>query len=177
MKVELWGAGGSGGPAGGGGGGGYVCALIKTTPGDQYTIEVGDASTANKDTKFFLTNNPSNQTFARGGADALSFAPGLGGTYFILNSTSGFGIRGESGTATTISYSQKSATEFRESIQYGNGGSTFKGYGAKGSFILKNANSNTIFTNYLGRVGSSGSGGPGDDGTNRGADGYIVIRW
>ena len=177
LKVELWGAGGSGNSAGGGGGGGYVCAFIETSPGENWTIEVGDSGSGTGDTKFFKTANPTSQTIARSGSDATAFAPGLGGTFFILNSTSGYGYRGESGTPTRIIYSQKSTTEFRESVHYGDGGASFGGYTAKGSFILKDANSGTKFQDYFGRFGNRGSGGFGDENIFNGADGYIVIRW
>ena len=178
IKVELWGSGGTGGPPGGGGGGGYVCAFIKTVPGESFSYEVGD-NVGNGDSKFFSPSNPVLQVTAREGQDATTTSPGFGGNFLIINSLDigGYGIKGESGTTTTISYSQKSNTEYLESTKYGDGGAAPFGFRAGGSFILKNANTGVKLVDYRGRSGPNGTGGSGDENLNAGADGYIIVRW
>jgi hypothetical protein len=179
IKVELWGAGGSGGPPGGGGAGGYVCGFMKTTPGESFSIEVGDNGSGSSDSRIYKTANPPTALVARGGQDVTSTSPGYGGSFAIINSFNigAFGKKGESGSATTIVYSQKSSTEFMESTQYGDGGAAYNGFGSAGSFILKNTNTGAKIVDYRGRSGSDGSGGSGDENVNVGVDGYVIIRW
>ena len=132
------------------------------------TVGQGASSTA-------LFGDPSTTATAESGGDASDIQTGFGGGFSV--GENGFGKMGESGTPTRIAYYQKSNTEFVEATTYGNGGSPVNGFGSKGSFISKNADTGTLLKVYNGSSGSYGAGGYGDDSSSPGRGGVIIIRW
>lgn len=102
IKVRAWGAGAGGSNAGsastgyGGGAGAYVEAIVPVTAGETLTITVGAGGAAN--------TSGGDTTIVRGATTLISAgggvrgdSTGLGGSYSLHASVTGFGINGGSG--------------------------------------------------------------------------------
>jgi hypothetical protein len=153
INVRLWGGGGSGGSAsqkdgtGGGGGGAYSSSTLSVTPGDSYSVQVGQGG-------LFLQD---------GGDSWFSSATTVmakGGKFGSTNSN----LAGEGGSANSgygdIKYSGGNGA-VGTSTSSGGGGSSAGTY-ADG----------TSATSYLGGVAPAGGGDGGNGNTGASGDGH-----
>ena len=190
IMVEVWGGGGGGSKAvftatllsaTGGGAGAYGRGFMTVVPGNTLTLTIGlGGSGANVGTPAnsggsSLINSPT-EFIQAGGGDAY------GNPGYIPSGVVSFGVGGGGGSNATISYGQKSATEFIELIQCGDGGTAYgaqqAGLGAQFSIL----NSSSLLHNtdeYYVQKGSfpGGGGGAGYASGGRAGDGMIVIHW
>jgi hypothetical protein len=91
---------------------------------------------------------------------------------------------GGSGEAATVSFAQRSPTEFLMLVKGGNGGTTYGvpiGFGGQGSqfvFVIGNPNP-VLFTGNTAQTGSfpGGGGGCAYSKGGTGAQGLVIIRW
>ncbi|TAE23661.1 MAG: hypothetical protein EAZ91_21690 [Cytophagales bacterium] len=193
--AEVWG-GGAGGPiyqlfgndlrAAGGAAGGYARGFMPVTPGSSLTIIVGsggigaarapsEGAQPGSPSSIYRNQNPDG-LFAYGG----SFGPGIGAGTDLA-----FQAPGSGGMNATISFGQRSPTEYVLLVQCGNGGTAYgvqPGISGLGTQI---ASINSSFLLYqsgdvtAGQQGSfpGGGGGCGYNYGGRGADGIVVLHW
>ena len=189
--IECWGAGGGGGNAshngnnqsraGGGAGGAYATSVITVTPGQIYTVTIGNggaAATAGGDTWF----NTSGTIIAKGGAggsnaNSTNSSGGIGTTTGSIGTTtraggngaagaaalSGGGGGGAGSTATGVNASGTTGgaatTNFGGAgangrTNNGDGANNTSLYGGGGSGAYKVINDNSV--NYTGGTGAKG---------------------
>jgi hypothetical protein len=190
---ELWGAGGGGGASGGGASGSYVKLLLDVTPGNMYTITVGEggngqttiASATNGSASFVI--GPGIISLSASGGGAGTNFPGLGGSTPSVSTGMNKAIRqrGANGHANSIAYTEYASGSFASVIHFGEGGKAFNGpEGGTGAVEVKNTVSGAIIYTKNGRPGMTpGGGGGGNPGTttsavsHAGANGYVIVRW
>ena len=195
ITAEAWGAGGSGGATqnvqstgGGGGGGAYAAKTFAVSPGQTYTVTVGNGSSSTApggSSSVRLANNATNLVLAVGGNSALTVATnidGLGALGGDVKASGGNGANGDS----TFSYGGGGGT----AANYGETGFSATGQaGASGTCNLANGGNGSLQTNFNGSDGNQpGSGGGGSRrnnnngiGNNRmggtGGNGRVIISW
>lgn len=190
VMVEVWGAGGGGSKAtftgtllsaAGGGSGAYGRGFMTVVPGNSLVLTVGlGGSGANA--SLLANSGGSSQVSSPtefllvGGGDAFG-TPG-----YIPSGVVSFGVGGGAGSNATISYGQKSPTEFIQIVNCGNGGTAYgaqqAGFGSQFSLL----NSTSLLHNtdeyYVQRGGfPGGGGGAGYNSGGLGGDGMIIIHW
>ena len=196
ILAEVWG-GGAGGPvynyggsgnttllANGGGAGGYGRGFMAVTPGSSLILTVGFGGNRGFRLDPAPTSGESSRIEDQYGEGITSTGgspggdPGRGG-----GSKLGFVVAGGAGTSGTISYGQKSATEYILLIQCGNGGNAYSA--PPGGFGTQIASLNSSVLLYqsgdqsISQDGSfpGGGGGCGYNYGGRGARGMIVIHF
>ena len=188
VLIEMWGGGGGGAFGGGGGGGNYVRTLRDVTSGAVLTITVGDGGAgATSSTTNAFTGQTTNVSgagaslIASGGRGASTTFPGVGVNY-VGNEGLNIAITGGFGERNTISYEQRSSTQYVEVKTYGSGGGVWPDFNVKaqgvqtvysstGSFITRFRVPSQLYTKGLG-------GGGGDLNTSQdGGDGMVRISW
>lgn len=199
ILAEVWG-GGAGGMiyayygnelrANGGGAGGYGIGYMDVTPGQTLTLTVGAGGRGASRTANTAATNGSNtfvETPSPGGlllGDPGFIDAGYGGSGGVSTvNNAGFTVAGGSGSPATISYGQKSATEYILLIQCGNGGSAYSappgGFGTQ----IASLNSSVLLyqsgDNLYSQRGSfpGGGGGCGYNVGGDGSRGMIVLHW
>ena len=200
IMVEAWGAGGGGNAYAGGGGGGYVCGVFTVTPGYVVNFSIGDgglgAHEAAGGGQSTSITGPLSTLFASGGSGAsynagtLTVGTSNGGGFVSSSGTfrNWFGIWGEPGRASEISFFQSGATTYMQYIKGSDGGNGANSVntGGIGSLFLYNLSASTMVRNKsTGIARQPGGGGPGGyylNGANfgngqSGADGLIIIRY
>ncbi len=199
IMAEVWG-GGAGGPiydyggsgnttliANGGGAGGYARGFMPVTPGSSLTLVVGIGGTgAFRSPSVYQTSGNNSYILRNANGDGLYvtgayYYGGAGG--YASGTDLGFAADGGVGTNGTVSYGQKSMSEYILLIQCGNGGTA---YGAsRGGFGTQIASLNSSVLLYQSGDNTNAQqgsipGGGGGCGYNYGGDGargMIVIHW
>lgn len=197
ILAEVW-SGGAGGPvyaytgngnttllAAGGGAGGYGRGFMAVTPGSSLTLTVGQGGTGAVRSPSTWETNGGNSSVTRNGIGDGIVAYGAyynnGGT--SLGIDLGFAVNGSAGTNGTISYGQKSSSEYILLIQCGNGGTAYSAPpGGSGTQIASLNSSVLLYQSGDNTSGQEGSfpGGGGGCGYNYGGDGargMIVLHW
>lgn len=186
ILVELWGAGGGGGTGGGGGAGGFVQALISVTPGEIYTFNLGVGGNGESTSGTAAVGGGATNVTgpgvtllqASGGAAASTTQPGLGGSANISTGFRAIRRRGEHGRSNHVSFNQYSSTQFAEVIHYGPGGSSSNGgTGGAGDTDATNTVTSASVYSANGRPGTQPGGGGGGGTSNKGGDGFAIVRW
>ena len=193
VLVELWGAGAGGRELSGGGAGGYLKALLDVTPGDTYTITLGEGGigqTSSASATNGGTTSITGYTFsplqATGG-----IATGLGGSTSINPNIKAIRRRGNHGQPTRIRFEEYAPGSFAQIFERGNGGAAMYAPGSEGRgkilATVYNDLSSILFQSGVGSSsGTSFGAGGGGGGVNGeptissggdGADGYAIIRW
>ena len=195
ILAEVWG-GGQGGDifpglqanvrAPGGNAGAYTRGFITVTPGMNLTLTVGLGGAG--------ANSPNQPSPGSGGDSEIKsptatirsnggFNGGLNTSgYYGYGSNLGMLIGGGRGTDATVSYGQKSATEYILLVKCGKGGTAYGGHagGEGGQFALLNSSSLLYasggYTRCFGSFPGGGGGGAYSIGGD-GAGGLIVIHW
>jgi len=189
ILAEVWGGGGGGGKAvftgtllsaAGGGSGSYGRGFMTVVPGNTLTLTIGlGGSGAN--TSVLANSGGSSQITSptefilTGGGDAY------GNPGYIPSGVVSFGIGGGGGSNATISYGQKSATEFIQIVDCGDGGTAYgaqqAGFGAQFSLLNSSSLLYTTDEYYVQKGGfPGGGGGAGYASGGRGGDGMIIIH-
>lgn len=168
--IEAWGGGGNGGSrfgsgssstygGGGGGGGGYGYDCFTVTPGNSYTIIVGDSAEASSVGNLIIANGGSNG----GGASSTSNGvAGTGGT-----SAANYAINGENGLIYNSGCNQFLSAKGGNGANGGDGGTGTYRYGSSCSYY-EDPNAGEFPGG--GGGGASYASNPGD-----GASGQIII--
>ncbi len=190
ILVEAWGGGQGGGKyrlsnnvvvgARGGNAGAYTRGFMTVTPGQSLTLTVGAggvggvndfASGDGQDTKV-QSSTVSIQAYGgfNNGENRSNYY-GFGG---------GLIVGGGRGTGATLSYGQKSATDYILLIKCGDGGTAYgaQAGGTGEQFAL--LNSTTLLYTTGGATAGSFPGGGGGAGYNfgkEGADGFLLLHW
>lgn len=190
ILVEAWGGGQGGGKyrlsntvvltARGGNAGGYARNFMMVTPGQSLTITVGAGGTGGVND---FASGDGGETKAQSSATSIQAYGGFnnGGNSSDYYSTGGGFISGGGrGVSGTLTYGQKSATEYILLIKCGDGGTA---YGAQAGGIGEQfalLNSNTLLYATGGATAGSFPGGGGGAGYNfgkEGADGFLLLHW
>jgi len=167
ITVEAIGGGGKGGTClssagfnvgGGGGGGAYAAKTIAVTPGQIYTVTIGNGSTSNtvdgKDSSFKLQSAATNIVLAKGGKT-------------VPNNTSAGGSGGSA-----------SACIGDITASGGNGADGVSGsYGGGGGASAESGNNGVSATGYLGALALCSAGNGGDGYNNQNGNGNAGITY
>ena len=198
ILAEVWGGGGGapvyayGGSgnttllATGGGAGGYGRGFVAVVPGNTLTITVGNYGSGGYRSPSSAPNDgQTSQVYRTSAFDGVA-ATG-GGSFGNAGQASGadlaFGIAGQAGTNGTISYGQKSTSEYILLIQCGNGGTAYSAPpGGSGTQIASTNSSVLLYQSGDNTAAQGGSfpGGGGGCGYNYGGDGargMVVLHW
>ncbi len=185
VTVQAWGGGGGGGTGagrnrGGGGGGAYASSVLTLTPGNNYTVTVGNAGGpgANGGNSSFNTNS----VIAAGGNGSATLSGGAGGTIFASTGT----VRWPGGNGGTASNGNNDAgaggggSAFTTSagLAGGNNVTGTPGVGGNGTGAGGNGGANTQ-NGLSGSLPGGGGGGRGDGASTSGAGatGRVVVSY
>ncbi len=195
VLAEVWG-GGAGGSfyvynagaisANGGGAGGYGRGYMTVTPGTNLTLTIGRFGNAGKSaTNLYPTDGKDSKI-----SNGTDYITATGGTfngfggYATSSGTGVLGFRcdGGNGSEVSVSYGQKSTSEYVLLVKCGDGGTAYGaqpgGFGAQ--FTSLNSASLLYKTDNYATQGGSGPGGGGGAGYSSGGDGragMIVLHW
>lgn len=190
ILVEAWG-GGQGGSkyrlvnnaavfARGGNAGAYTRGFMAVTPGQSLTLTVGAGGPGGYDD---FASGDGGETKARSSTASIQAYGGFnnGGSSSNYYSTGGGLISGGGrGAGATLTYGQKSATEYILLIKCGDGGTA---YGAQAGGVGEQftlLNSSTVLYTTAGATAGSFPGGGGGAGYflgKEGADGLLLLHW
>jgi hypothetical protein len=191
--AEVWG-GGAGGAfyvnnsgaltATGGGAGGYGRGYMTVTPGSNLTLTIGRFGSGGKSSTNLYPTDGKNSKISNG-TDYIEAtggtAHGLGG-YVPASSILGYRCDGGNGAEVSISYGQKSASEYILLVKCGDGGLAYGsqpgGFGSQ--FASLNSASLLYKTDNFDTQAASGAGSGGGAGYSSGGDGragMVILHW
>jgi len=171
VRLRIWGGGGSGGAGfngagGGGAGGGYCEGFFAVTPGEGFTVTVGNggagAGTQGGTSTF---GSLASATGGAGGGDGATGAGGVGGTAGGHGSGGALSLSGSAGGA---------AFQGSSAWVSGGGGGAYGGAGAPGAV---GPASGSVAGNGGTAPGGGGSGGIGSGLGGQGGEGLVLVEW
>lgn len=193
--IECWGGGGGGCSSSGGGGGAYVSAKFPVVAGQTISLTIGAKGLYGSTTSNGYSGGISSATLgsnkisAGGGGGGNSgdvsivntqfFDVSNGGNYYVTGFTQDYyGLTGNYGNITKVSFQQADVTEFARVINYGDGADAvfFPGSGGKGGYTLKSTTN--LFRASGTFLAGNGAGGAADYHYGElGGSGMVIIRW
>lgn len=192
IRVTAFGAGGGGGgtdnapaAAGGGGRGGYGRAIIRVTPGDQFTVTIGAGGTGGQGHGSLkgVPGQPGGNSIFLNAASAplITCTGGGGGNGADTNSSTGPGLGGYVTFDTTKIFSSDipdiPVTLGTSGVLSGSIGGTGGGFNGGGGLPTINGGSFAIAGDGT-TPGSGGGGGGGNSNSGgNGANGQIIVEW
>ncbi len=190
ILVEAWGGGQGGGKyrlsnnvalgARGGNAGAYTRGFMTVTPGQSLTLTVGAGGPGGIND---FASGDGGETKVQSSTARIQVYGGFvngGNSSDYYGTGGGLIVGGGRGTGATLSYGQKSATEYILLIKCGDGGTAYGAQtgGVGEQFALLNSTS-LLYTTGGATAGSfpGGGGGAGYNFGKEGADGFLLLHW